>query len=47
MRSTISSVISGLGYTPDSNQSSEAFEEAATGDLEEEVVLAHSDIAMA
>ena len=40
-------MISGLGFTPDSNQSSEAFEQAATCDIEEEVVLAHRDIAMA
>ena len=47
MRSTISSsVISGLGFTPDSNQSSEAFEQAAVSELEEELVVGDKEVAM-
>ena len=45
IRSTISSVISGLGFTPDSNHSSDAFEQAEVCDIEEEVsVLGARDI---
>ena len=42
MRSTICSSLSGLGFTPDSNHSSEAFESVA--DIEEEISVAGAEM---